>query len=168
MAIREAKISDLDRIMELIGQAQNYFKANNIDQWQNNYPTSEVILADIHNHECYVIEVDRKVLAIMTLTFTVQPEYSNISGENWKINSAYATIHRVAVDNESKGQGLATELLDFATAKCSVHRVHSLRTDTYENNKSMQHSLLKNGFDKRGVIQRAGVADMIGFEKIIK
>ena len=168
MAIRQAKISDLDRIMTLIGQAQSYFRTNNIDQWQDDYPTPEVVLADIHNHECYVIDVDQEVLATMALTFTVQPEYSNISGKNWEINSAYATIHRVAVANESKGQGLATKLLDFAAAKCFVHQVNSLRTDTYRNNNSMQHSLIKNGFEKKGIIRRAGVADMIGFEKVIK
>lgn len=168
MAIREAKANDLAAIMTLIHQAQAYFKEQGIDQWQDNYPTEEVILADIHNHESYVFVVEEKVVATMTLTFIVQPEYGDIRGEEWTINSEYATIHRLAVDELAKGQGLASRMLSFAARKCLLHQVKSLRTDTYEKNISMQRSLLKNGFQQKGIVKRSGVADMIAFEKIIK
>lgn len=168
MKVEIAKSTDLAGIMGLIYQAQKFFKENEIDQWQNNYPTEEIILADIHNHENYVIRDNDKVLATMTLTFTKQPEYGDIRGEEWKANASYATIHRLAVDNQSKGLGLATKLLSFAAEKCRFLKVDSLRTDTYEKNIPMQMTLKKNGFKQRGIIKRVGVADMIGFEKVIK
>ncbi|WP_119326423.1 GNAT family N-acetyltransferase [Companilactobacillus musae] len=168
MNIERAKESDLLGIMSLIHQAQKFFRENEIDQWQNNYPTEEVILTDIRNHESYVVRNNNQVIVTMTLTFTEQPEYSDIRGEKWKSNDSYATIHRLAVDNESKGLGLATKSLSFATEKCRFLKVNSLRTDTYRKNFPMQKTLEKNGFEKRGIIKRVGVADMIGFEKIVK
>lgn len=105
---------------------------------------------------------------MMTLTFIEQPEYAEINGQDWQAKASYATIHRLAVDNKSKGQSLATRLLSFAAEKCRFLGVESLRTDTYGKNVPMQTTLQKNGFQQRGIIKRVGVADMIGFEKIIK
>ena len=48
MEFRRTEVSDLDKVMNIIKQAQNYFKENNIDQWQNNYPNEEVINDDIN------------------------------------------------------------------------------------------------------------------------
>ena len=37
MEFRKAKESDIDSIMNIIKQAQDYFKEAGIDQWQSNY-----------------------------------------------------------------------------------------------------------------------------------
>lgn len=44
MELRKSSRSDIESIMKIIHQAQNYFKENGIDQWQNNYPNEETIL----------------------------------------------------------------------------------------------------------------------------
>ena len=38
MEFRKSIKSDVSRIMEIIRQAQEYFKLQGINQWQNNYP----------------------------------------------------------------------------------------------------------------------------------
>lgn len=168
MNVEEAKVTDLDGIMVLVHQAQLYFKEHDNNQWQNNYPTEKVILTDIRNHENYVLRDHDQVVATMTLNFARQAEYENNQGETWQTSATYATIHRLAVDNQSKGQGLATKMLSFAAEKCRFLKVGSLRTDTYESNFPMQTTLRRNGFAQRGIIKRSGVADMIAYEKIIK
>ena len=47
MEIRKSHLDDVQRIMTLIHQAQNYFKQQNIDQWQDGYPNEETIEKDI-------------------------------------------------------------------------------------------------------------------------
>lgn len=37
MHVRVSEIKDLSRVMDLINQAKEYFKANDIDQWQKGY-----------------------------------------------------------------------------------------------------------------------------------
>lgn len=50
MKIRKSTCTDVKDIMVLVHQAQNYFKENNIDQWQDGYPNSETILDDYINN----------------------------------------------------------------------------------------------------------------------
>ncbi|NLZ51738.1 MAG: GNAT family N-acetyltransferase, partial [Thermoanaerobacteraceae bacterium] len=38
MKFRKAVEADIDSILNIIRQAQNYFKEQGIDQWQNGYP----------------------------------------------------------------------------------------------------------------------------------
>ena len=44
MEFRKSTKSDITKIMDIVKQAQAYFKEQNIDQWQNNYPNEEVIM----------------------------------------------------------------------------------------------------------------------------
>ena len=43
MEFRGAVFSDINKIMIIIKQAQEYLKQEGIDQWQNNYPNPEII-----------------------------------------------------------------------------------------------------------------------------
>ncbi|MDU2111026.1 MAG: hypothetical protein E7E92_00735, partial [Clostridiales bacterium] len=43
MEFRKSTKSDVTKIMEIVKQAQEYFKSQGIDQWQNGYPNEEVI-----------------------------------------------------------------------------------------------------------------------------
>ena len=51
MEFRKSTKSDVIKIMEIVKQAQEYFKSQGIDQWQNGYPNEEVINNDIENGE---------------------------------------------------------------------------------------------------------------------
>ena len=37
MELRKTNISDVNSVMKIISQSQDYFKLKGIDQWQNNY-----------------------------------------------------------------------------------------------------------------------------------
>lgn len=41
MILRQTKLEDISRVMEIINQAKCYFKENGIDQWQDGYPNEE-------------------------------------------------------------------------------------------------------------------------------
>ena len=47
LRFRKGKESDLSRIMELVADAQSWFRKQNVDQWQDGYPTAEIIENDI-------------------------------------------------------------------------------------------------------------------------
>ena len=55
MEFRKSTKNDVPKIMNIVKQAQNYFKEQGIDQWQNNYPNEEVINGDIENGDSYVM-----------------------------------------------------------------------------------------------------------------
>ena len=49
MILRKTKTTDIPRVMEIINQAKQYFKENDIDQWQDGYPNNMTIQEDIKN-----------------------------------------------------------------------------------------------------------------------
>lgn len=167
MKIRKSNKDDVNYIMNLIHQAQDYFKKSGIDQWQDGYPLIANILDDIQKKHSYVLE-ECQIIGTMYFAIESDPNYNVIEGE-WKTQQQpYAVIHRIVVDQNYKGQNYASHLLQYAVYQCIENHIQSIRIDTHEDNLSMQRFLLKNGFVKCGKITLESGAPRIGFEKIIE
>ena len=165
MEFRKSLQSDVENILGIIKEAKEYFKANNIDQWQeDNYPTSETFLDDINNGTSYVLVKDGEVVATASISFEPEPTYNHIEG-NWLTDDNYIVIHRVAVTNKLKGLGLASIILKNAEDLALDNNIHSIKIDTHSDNKAMQKVLLKNNFTYCGIIHLEDNSSRIAFEK---
>lgn len=165
MEFRKSLQSDVKNILGIIKEAKEYFKANNIDQWQeDNYPTAETFLDDINNGTSYVLVKDGEVVATASISFEPEPTYDHIEG-NWLTNDNYIVIHRVAVTNKLKGLGLASIILKKAEFLALANNVHSIKIDTHKDNKAMQRVLKKNNFTYCGIIYLEDNSERIAFEK---
>ena len=111
MEFRKSVKSDIPKIMNIIKQAQAYFKNQNIDQWQNGYPNEKVINNDIENEESYVMIKDNEIIATTVISFNKESVYENIIDGKWLTNGEYGVIHRIAVDNTYKGLGLSHKII---------------------------------------------------------
>ncbi len=152
MEFRKAVESDINDIMSIIRQAQVYFKENGINQWQNNYPNAEIIRNDIDNKNGYVLIKDDNIIATAAVSFDGEKTYDSIYEGQWISNNEYATIHRIAVDNNYKGLGLSSQIIKNAEQICLNKGVYSIKVDTHEENLSMQMLLKKNEFQYCGII----------------
>ena len=81
MEFRKTIKKDVNNVMKIIKQAQDYFKSQGVDQWQNGYPNEETIENDIKNDESYVLEKDGEIVATTMLTFNGEPTYASIQGK---------------------------------------------------------------------------------------
>ncbi|MGI6537553.1 MAG: GNAT family N-acetyltransferase [Caldicoprobacterales bacterium] len=167
MEFRRAVVSDINRIMDIIKQAQAYLKEQGIDQWQNNYPNPEVIREDIEKGYGYVLLKDGKIIGTAAVSFDGEKTYEKIYDGNWLSSFDYAVIHRIAVDSDFKGQGFASVIIKNVEKMCSDKGVYSVRVDTHEDNKSMQRLLEKNGFQFCGIIYLADNSKRLAFEKLV-
>ena len=163
MILRKTKTTDIPRVMEIINQAKQYFKENDIDQWQDGYPNNMTIQEDIKNGEAYVLDHDDHILGTCMITINGEPTYDVIEGK-WFSEDDYICVHRIAIDNQYKGTGLASIILNEAVALYPQY--HSLRMDTHEDNLSMQRFLSKYGFHYCGMITLASGALRKAYEKI--
>lgn len=167
MKIRKATKGDLAAIMEIVRQAQEYFRSQGIDQWQNNYPTEAVILADMELGESFVLEEDGQVVGTFMASFREDPTYQVIVDGDWQYKGPYAVIHRVAMDNRVKGRGLGSQIVQFMAERCLNREtpVFVLRGDTHRDNQSMQRLFAKNGYRHCGTIFLADGSERWAFEK---
>ena len=168
MNIRKATQEDISSILNIIKQAQTYFKENNIDQWQNGYPNYNTIETDINNQVSYVVINEDRIVATFMVTSDVEVTYNKIHEGNWISQSNYMVIHRIAVDNNSKGQGLSGLIINHVAAMAKEIHVKSIRVDTHEDNKSMRKTLLNHGFKECGVIYLLDGAKRLAYEKLIQ
>ena len=169
MRIRLAERADLPRIMEIVRQAQEYFRSAGIDQWQNHYPNEAVILEDIAFGESFVLEEEGQVVGTFMASFRPEPTYEKIYDGRWLTDQPCAVIHRVAMDNRVKGRGYGCAVVQFMVDRCLAQEppVCSLRGDTHEDNKSMQRLFAKNGYQHCGTIFLADGSKRLAFEKVL-
>ena len=62
MIIRNANTNDLEHIMLMYKSCVKGMLENNIDQWDNTYPNSEIILNDIKAKTYFIAEVNGKII----------------------------------------------------------------------------------------------------------
>lgn len=166
MEFRRAVYADLNKILEIIRQAQGYFKSKGINQWQNNYPNEEVIKNDIENKRGYVLVDGDIIVGTVSVSFDGEKTYDYIEGE-WLSSIDYAVVHRIAVRSEYKGRGLASIILKNVEHICLQRGIHSIKIDTHEENIPMQRLLQKNGFTYCGVIYLQDGSRRLAYEKLI-
>lgn len=167
MDFRIAVETDINNVMNIIKQAQAYFKEQRIDQWQNNYPNAETISNDIANGHSYVLLKDNKIVATAAVSFDGEKTYNSIYEGEWISDNEYAVIHRIAVDNTHKGLGLSSKIIKHAEELCLNKGVHSIKVDTHKENISMQKLLEKNNFKYCGMIYLEDGSKRVAFEKIL-
>ena len=168
MEIRHSTYNDIESIMNIIRQAQAYFKLKGIDQWQNNYPNPTVIENDIQLNESYVILMDQKIVGTYVLSFRNESTYDIIYDGNWLTLDKYAVIHRIAFDQSIKGQGFSKNVLNYIYTQCIDKQIYSIKIDTHEDNSIMRKMLVSNGFIHCGTILLRDGNKRLAYEKRLK
>lgn len=151
-SFRLASVFDIDELVKLYDDGRRAIASLGIDQWQDGYPSREVIEKDVERRRLYVAEADGKIASAAAFLPPPEPDYEKIDGE-WLTNTEnYAVIHRVASSEAYRGRGAASalvrELLGFAA---SVGR-DCVRADTHKGNSVMQSFLERHGFKRCGTV----------------
>lgn len=148
--IRLARKEEIDKIMEIYDAARAFMrKSGNMNQWSGGYPSAEELLGDITRGNLYaLVGEDGNICACFALIAGIDPTYGVIDGGSWKSDLPYAAIHKVASDGTTKG--FFKKVVAFAR-----ERYTHLRVDTHHDNHPMQHVILQNGFEYRGIIYLA-------------
>ena len=150
MKIRKATYADLDSLMKVFEGAKAIMRASgNLNQWNDGYPSEEIVLADIEKGYCYVACEEDEIIGTMALIQGPDPTYSYIDG-SWPNENPYYVIHRIATS--APGRNIAHTLFDWAFTNIASLGYDTIRIDTHRDNCIMKHILKKNGFTECGVI----------------
>ena len=144
--IRRATYDDVPVLMDVFRKARGIMRSSgNMNQWNDGYPSEEVVRKDIDNGHCVVLCEDGKVVATMAFIPGPDPTYAEIYDGGWLSDAPYHVIHRIAV--AEPGHNAAKVLLDWGFGQAG-----SIRIDTHKDNVIMQHVLSKYGFTHCGMI----------------
>lgn len=154
MKYRQATRDDVPRIMEIIGQAQAQMRALGSDQWQDGYPAHGDIEGDIAAQYGMIAHDDTSVIGYAAVVFDGEPAYAQIDGA-WLSADDYVVVHRLAVADEAKQQGVATEVMRHVELLARTRGCGSFRIDTAEDNHYMQRMIARLDFQFCGIIHYA-------------
>jgi GNAT superfamily N-acetyltransferase len=151
--IRRALIDDIDTILSIVHSAQLSLRELGIDQWQDGYPSREVIEEDIRAGVGYV-ECDSCDTAIgyAAIVLTGERAYLQIADDAWHTAGRYVVVHRLCVAANVRRCGVAIELMRYAAALARQNGIFTFRIDTHEGNSRMRQMMQRLGFSYCGII----------------
>lgn len=151
LSFRKARPEDLPGILSVIAQARAFMATLGIDQWQDGYPSQEILAEDIRAGRAYVFDDEGTIASISVLTPEPEPVYDAIDGA-WHASDPCLTLHRMAVDDAHRHSGLAADILENAVTLARELQLNGLRADTHRGNAAMRRFLEKNGFQFCGTV----------------
>lgn len=159
MRIRKATTCDINRVMEIYAIAKQYMnKSGNPTQWQDGYPSQQVVERDISLEQLYLLLDDNEhIVAQFCYFIGDDPTYQQIKGE-WLNTDSYGVVHRLASSGEVKGT--AQIILDW----CFTQHPN-IRIDTHADNLTLQHILQKNGYIECGEITVLNGTKRMAFQR---
>ncbi len=169
MEIRKTTDVDLDAVMEILNEARRTIASLGINQWQDGYPTPDVILDDIAESRSRVMVKDGEIIGTFAILDDGEPTYDRIFDGHWLTGDDdrnYIAVHRVAISVKSRGSGASGELVKYACDTARGLAMDSVRIDTHEGNVVMRRMLEKNGFVHCGTIYLMNGDARVAYEKL--
>ncbi len=159
--IRKTQPAEAEVLMEVFEQAKRIMRKNgNTKQWTGNYPSVEIVMADIENGNSYVcVDPTGEIVGTFAFIRGNDPTYTHIYEGKWVDDTRpYGVIHRLASTEASKG------VADACLQWCYT-QIPNLRADTHRDNHILQHILKKHGFQYCGIIFLANGDERLAFQK---
>ena len=158
--IRKAEMKDLPRIEAIYAYARRFMAENgNPNQWGNTTPKTELLLDDISKGDLFVLIHDDEIHGVFYFYIGPDPTYGVIEDGQWRSDTPYGTIHRIAGDGSG---GVLAAAVAFGK-----QRIRHLRIDTHDDNKIMQRAVAKFGFQRAGIIHLANGSPRIAYDLLI-
>lgn len=162
-----AEYDDLSKIMSVIHDAQTFLKSQDSGQWQDGYPTEEILRIDINQQRLYVAK-DGKEICGLCAVLNYDPDYATLTSGSWIIKVPYLVIHRFAVSDKYRRSGVGRFMLSEAEKLAKRQQIVDIKVDTHVKNLPMISLLQKCGFEKRGEVLLQKTKERIVFEKVLK
>ena len=167
MIIRKAEISDLENIMKMYKSCVAGMIANGIDQWDESYPNTEVIMRDLIAQTYFVAIENEIIIAGINIDQNQDDTYLALDGKDKK--NQFLVVHRLAVKVEFWNDGIGKSLMLFTENLVIEKGLNSIRLDTYSGNPKAMEFYRRLGYSELGTIDLKPNKDKYHcFEKIIK
>ncbi len=154
--IRAAAERDLDGIMDIVGRVVAEMRAEDIDQWSEEYPARADFRADIADGALWVDEEEGGAGALRGVVCINREEPPEYRDGAWSRDGASLVIHRLAVHPGCRRRGVGRGLLLLAEELAGAEGVSYLRSDTYSLNGRMNALFARMGYRRAGDIRFPG------------
>ena len=135
--------------MAIIRRVVPAMRASGNLQWDDSYPNPEVFGRDMTLAQLWVTEDEGRITGVAAITTDQEPEYAEVG---WNLTELAVVVHRLAVDPDFQGSGVATALMRQAEAVALERGIRVLRLDTNAQNEATQKLFPKLGYAFAGEV----------------
>jgi ribosomal protein S18 acetylase RimI-like enzyme len=149
MQIRLATEKDIAALGALVGRVVPLMRAAGNMQWDESYPNAAVFGHDIEREHLWVAEIDGDIAGVVAITGEPEPDYIQA---DWDNTEPALVVHRLAVDPEFRGAGVARALMQQAEELAKTQGIPAIRVDTNIENPATQRLFPSLGYRFAGEI----------------
>ena len=153
--LRPAMMDEIPVIWEIILQAKAQMYREGKHQWDENYPTVLILENDVRKGWGYVLvpsDDDSDIIAYGAVVFDGEPAYSGLQDGQWLSGQPYVVLHRLAVADRWKRQGMAVRYMQAVCDLALSRDIRSFKVDTNYDNFYMLRVFSSLGFTYCGRI----------------
>lgn len=128
----KASMREYEPILQLYKKCTQHLKSIGIHQWDDTYPSPGLLRKNIKDAVTWVIRHEEVVIASVTLDSEQDDKFKAI---RWSYPSDQVlVIHRLCVDPDFQGRGLARYIITFAEKYAEDHGYEVIRLDAFLGN----------------------------------
>ncbi len=164
LRLRHAIPADQAALLTLTQDCVKAMRSEDIDQWDEVYPSAGNISTDIEARTLDVLCAGGDIVACITLDHQFDPLWD---GLDWSAAGEPAVaLHRLMVHPSQQGRGLAKRLMQHAEDVARAKGCRSIRLDTFLQNPAAMALYRGLGYRRTGTaMMRKG--EFAGFEKLL-
>lgn len=132
LTVRQATSADRDTLLALVTACIDGMRAQQIDQWDEQYPNVVAIDRDLHQGTAHVGLLGDTLVAMIVVNEYQDPEYADVA---WQYaEGRVAVVHRLMVHPDAEGHGLARLMMAFAEQLAADLGYALIRLDAFSLN----------------------------------
>jgi len=149
--IREARSTDVNALTALLRACVAGMQDAGIDQWDDVYPTVQIVAADVDAGMLIVAERAGALIGAVTLNQTQEPAYGDVA---WRLtDDAMGVVHRLMIAPAVQRQGVGRALMLALEDRARARGLRALRLDTFAANPPALGLYRALGYVEVGVVQ---------------
>ena len=150
MEFRKALLCDLEEVMSLFRAATLAMRAAGIDQWDEIYPSADVVREDIDRAQMYIGLATGKIAVVFVLESCHEGEYEPAS---WRfVEPEFVVLHRLCVHPDFQGRGFAKQAMDYLEREVLASGIYAIRLDAFPHNPAAIRLYESRGYVKAGEV----------------
>lgn len=154
MIYRKATKTDLAAISSFVKAAIETMEAQGIFQWDDVYPTEADFAADLQSEHLFVGEKSDSRKSEIAVVYAVNCNFDDAyNAVAWKSEGNFRIIHRLCVNPQFQGLGIAKETLRHIEEDLKAQGVKGIRLDVFSENPQALNLYLHSGYEQTGIAE---------------
>ena len=150
MEFCQAARCDLSELMALYRAASGRMDEQGVSQWDEIYPSEEIIGDDIDGGLMTLGKIDGVIAVAFALEHCCHGDYERAA---WRYaEPRFVVLHRLCVHPAFQGRGIARQTMDYLEALTFARGIRAIRLDAFSQNPAALHLYESRGYEKAGEI----------------